>query len=182
MRAIVSQAFEARIAQGLSAPAALAEPICQECYGQRLPIGKVRCYTPFFADETEEVFHPNPKEGPHKKVLRQAGYAYMEISTDSAGVPSIRLVGIREGMKNKGRPQTSVTERYYKGDVIEDTTTGIRYVIKKFAASDGKIPRPTIIALRHTEAVSDVSKVKQSGGRYDFFKERLLTIRHAKQQ
>lgn len=181
IRSIVSKTFETRISEGKSASAALAEPIYQEQFGKLLPIKKVRCYTPYSAEETIPIVHTSRDGRQHKKYLRHAGYAYMEVSEDENGDPDPKLVTIQQAMKSKGKSIPLGMVRYHKGDLIEDITNGNRYVIKKFSASDGKKARPTIIALRQTEAVSDVGKIKQEGGRLDFFKERLQNIRRIEQ-
>lgn len=181
IRGIVSKEFEARISEGKTAPAALAEPIYQKQFGKLLPIKKVRCYTQYSAEETIPIVHTSRDGRQHKKYLRHAGYAYMEVSKDGNGYPDPKLVTIQQAMKNKGKDSPLGTVRYHKGDVIEDITNGNRYVIKKFSASDGKKARPTITALRQTEAVPDVGKIKQESGRFDFFKERLQNIRHIEQ-
>ncbi|MBA3697227.1 MAG: hypothetical protein H0W85_10865, partial [Methylotenera sp.] len=185
---IVLAKFEKRLQAGKTILEAMAEPIYQEAYLRPLLIKKVVCFTAFSAEEAtpiekpnmrKQVEHPKAKQpiAPLYKYLRSDGYAYMEIIKSENGFSEVVLVGVQEGMAQKGKHAPLGVTRYYKGDVVEDLTTGKKYRIKKFAASDGKNPRPTMITLAWTESVDDVTKVKQSAGRMDFFKERLMQIR-----
>lgn len=62
IREIVSEAFEARVISGKSAPAALTEPIYQTLYGKRMAIKKVRCFTDKYAEDVMLVAHTS-KDG-----------------------------------------------------------------------------------------------------------------------
>ena len=183
MRRIVLDEFDKRIKAGKTVIEAMLEPIHQEAYlsakTKPLPIKRVVCFSAYSAEEASPIEHPNsqnPTE-PFFKYLRDDGYAYMEIVKNDNGVAEPRLVDIQEGLQEKGKKEPQNVTRYYKGDVVEDLSTGLKYRIKKFSASDGKNPRPTMITLAWTESAEDVGKVKQSDGRMDFFKERLLQIK-----
>lgn len=192
MRRIVLAEFEKRLNAGKTAIEAMLEPIYQDAYlsseTELLPIKRVVCFSAFSAEEASPIEHkntlapknslrPTKREKPFWKYLRGDGYAYMEIVKNENGIATPRLVDTQEGMKQKGKSKPKNTERYYKGDVVEDLATGLRYRIKKFSASDGKNPRPTMITLRWTESADDVGKVKQADGRMDFFNERLSQIK-----
>ncbi|MCB5186680.1 hypothetical protein LG200_01530 [Methylobacillus caricis] len=190
-RRIVLAEFDKRIQTGKTIIEAMSEPIYQDIYSGKtksLPIKKVVCFTAYSAEEASPIEHPNKRKvvdhpnckkpvKPLEKFLRDDGYAYMEITKHEHGLPTVRLVGVQEGLAEKGKKEPQSVTRYYKGDVVEDLTTGKRYRIKKFAASDGKKPRPTMITLAWTESAEDVGKIKQSAGRMDFFNERLLQIK-----
>jgi CRISPR-associated endonuclease Csn1 len=192
-RRIVLAEFDKRIQAGKTIIEAMSEPMYQDIYSSEktkpLPIKKVVCFTAFSAEEAwppitfpnkrKLAEHPNCKKPvkPHEKFLRDDGYAYMEIAKHEDGLPTVRLVDVQEGLAEKGKKEPQGVTRYYKGDVVEDLTAGKRYRIKKFAASDGKKPRPTMITLAWTESAEDVGKIKQSAGRMDFFNERLLQIK-----
>lgn len=179
-RRIVLEEFEKRLQAGKTIAEAMAEPIYQKTYLSKatnpLPIKKVVCFTAFSAEEASPIQHPLPNNK-FQKYLRSNGYAYMEIVKNDGKDAVVRLVDIQEGMAEKGKKEPTGSTRYYKGDVVEDLTSGKKYRVKKFAASDGKNPRPTMITVAWTESVDDVTKVKQSAGRMDFFKERLLQIK-----
>ncbi|MDX1915858.1 MAG: type II CRISPR RNA-guided endonuclease Cas9 [Methylophilus sp.] len=192
MRRIVLAEFDKRLKAGKTAIEAMLEPIYHDTYlssgTESLPIKRVVCFSAFSAEEASPIEHKNNRasknplkltknEKPFWKYLRGDGYAYMEVVKNENGIVSPRLVDIQEGMQQKGKSKPKNTERYYKGDVVEDLATGLRYRIKKFSASDGKNPRPTIITLRWTESADDVGKVKQADGRMDFFNERLSQIK-----
>lgn len=191
-RRIVLAEFDKRIHAGKTIIEAMTAPIYQDSYSSKeanpLPIKKVVCFTAYSAEEAAPIEHPNTRKlaehpnckkpvKPLEKFLRDDGYAYMEIAKHENGLLTVRLVDIQEGLTEKGRKEPQGITRYYKGDVVEDLTTGKRYRIKKFAASDGKKPRPTMITLAWTESAEDVGKIKQSAGRMDFFNERLLQIK-----
>lgn len=179
-RRIVLEEFEKRMQAGKTIIEAMIEPIYQEAYLSKntrpLLIKKVVCFSAYSAEDASPIHHPLP-HNKFQKYLRSNGYAYMEIIKGDGKEPIVRLIDIQEGMAEKDKKEPIGTTRYYKGDVIEDLTTGKKYRVKKFAASDGKNPRPTMITIAWTESVDDVTKVKQSFGRMDFFKERLLQIR-----
>ncbi|MGQ0443221.1 MAG: type II CRISPR RNA-guided endonuclease Cas9 [Methylophilaceae bacterium] len=179
IRQIVLTEFEIRLKDGKTVEEAMREPIYQNLYGKKIEIKKVVCFSVYSAEEAAPIEHINYKN-PTKsffKYLRDDGYACMEIRSIENGQIEPRLVDVQEGMQQKSKKKPKNVERYYKGDVVEDITTGLKYRIKKFAASDGKNPRPTIITVRWTDSAEDVGKVKQADGRLDFFNERLIQIK-----
>ncbi len=100
----------------------------------------------------------------------------MEIASNESKAPIIRLIDIQEGMREKGKRAPIGVTRYYKGDVVEDLTTGLFYGIKKFAAGARDNPRPKLIAIRYTETAPNVDLVKKAAGRKEFIEEGLLQI------
>jgi CRISPR-associated endonuclease Csn1 len=183
MRKIVLDEFDKRIKAGKTVIEAMLEPIYQEAYlsekTKPLPIRRVVCFSTYSAEEASPIEHPNsqnPTE-PFFKYLRDDGYAYMEIVKNDNGVAEARLVDIQEGMQEKGKKEPQNVTRYYKGDVVEDLSTGLKYRVKKFAAGASDNPRPKIIAIRYTESASNIDLVKKAAGRIEFIDEGLLTIK-----
>jgi len=97
VRRIIADEFETRIAQGMEAGAALAQPIPHPLYGK--PIRKVRCFETYAEDAQPIGF--TSRQGEHRKYLINAGYAYLEFYTDGSKEP--RLVKIRDAMREKGK-------------------------------------------------------------------------------
>src|SRR5690606_6327558 len=69
IREVVSKAFESRIAKGMSAPEALAQPIHQTLYGKQIEIKKVRCFTGNYADDVAIISHTSKDGREHVKRL-----------------------------------------------------------------------------------------------------------------
>lgn len=130
IRRIVSKEFEARITQGRSAPAALAEPIYQEHFGKQLPVRRVCCYTDRYAEEATVIVH-NSRNGEHSKYLLNEGYAYLEFKPAERPRP----VPVREAMRvDRKRAKNGVT-RIYKGDTVKDMDDGLLYRVCYFKAA-----------------------------------------------
>lgn len=183
MRVIILTEFDKRIKAGKTVIEAMLEPIYQEAYlsakTKPVPIKRVVCFSAYSAEEASPIEHPNSQKPtkPFFKYLRGDGYAYMEIVKNDNGVAEARLVDIQEGMQEKGKKKPQNITRYYKGDVVEDLSTGLKYRIKKFAAGASENPRPKIIAIRYTESASNIDLVKKAAGRIEFLDEGLLSIR-----
>lgn len=183
IRQVILAEFDKRIQAGKTIVEAMSEPIYQELYSsnhsQPLPIKKVVCFTAYSAEESAPIEHKNNKDPdkPFKKFLRDDGYAYMEITKSEHSSPTIRLVDVQEGLAEKGKKEPLGVTRYYKGDVIEDMSTRLKYRIKKFAAGVRGNLRPKIIAIRYTETAPNVDLVKKAEGRIEFIDEGLLRIR-----
>ncbi|MFO7188148.1 MAG: HNH endonuclease domain-containing protein [Pseudomonadota bacterium] len=146
-RALVSREFEARIAAGASAAAALAQPFYQEKYGKKIPIRRVRCYTDNYAEEVAIVAHTDRRGTVHTKRLRHAGYAYLEFKVENGKARDCRLVTMWEALRSNSKPAKGRV-RLYKGDVVRDTKNG-RYYRVGYFKSEGNIclvehtdPRP----------------------------------------
>jgi len=130
IRGLVSKAFEKRVTEGKSAPAALAEPIYQEYFGKRLPIRKVCCYTEKYAEEATVIVH-NSRNGEHKKYLLNEGYAYLECKPEERPRP----VPIREAILMKTKRVNNGVTRIYKGDTVKDMDDGLLYRVCYFKAA-----------------------------------------------
>lgn len=129
VRRIISNMFENRIADGMEPGAALAQPILHPLYGK--PIRKVRCFETY-AEDTQPIGFIS-RRGEHRKYLVNAGYAYLELTTDGSQEP--QLVKIRDAIREKGKPVPRHTIRIYKGDVVMDSKDGLPYRICFFKAS-----------------------------------------------
>jgi len=130
IRGLVSKAFEERITEGKSAPAALAELIYQEYFGKRLPIRKVCCYTEKYAEEATVIVH-NSRNGEHKKYLLNEGYAYLECKPEERPRP----IPIREAILIKTKRVNNGVTRIYKGDTVKDLDDGLLYRVCYFKAA-----------------------------------------------
>lgn len=159
-RMIVSQAFEARIAQGKNAPEALAEPFYQDCYGQRIPIKKVRCHTDKYAEDAPIVEHADRRGVIHRKRLLHAGYAYLECELKEGRVIRSDLVPTLRAMKDKGRPHPPNTIRLHKGDTVLDQKDGKEYRVGYFKA-EGKIFLVPLVEPRAYDVVKEPSSGKK---------------------
>ena len=129
VRRIISEKFEARIAQGIEAGVALGQPIMHLLYDK--PIRKVRCFETYAEDAQPIGFRS--RHGEHLKYLINAGYAYLELYTDGSREP--RLVKIRDAIREKGNPAPQNAMRIYKGDVVMDSKDGMPYRICFFKAA-----------------------------------------------
>lgn len=138
IRDIVAKAFDSRIARGMSAPEALAEPIYQTLYGQRVPIKKVRCFTDKYADDVAIISHTSKDGREHLKRLPNAGYAYLETEIRDGRIIRQALVNTQQAMKKKYKsiPENSI--RLHKGDVVLNSDDEKRYRIGYFT-SEGNI-------------------------------------------
>jgi CRISPR-associated endonuclease Csn1 len=138
IRDIVSKEFERRIVEGKTAYEALAMPIYQTLYGQRIEIKKVKCFTGNYADDVAIVSHTSKDGREHLKRLANGGYAYLEAEIKEGrlvGQPN--LVKIQKAIRVKNSPKKDGTARFYKGDTVLDTKDNKRYRIGMFKAAGG---------------------------------------------
>jgi CRISPR-associated endonuclease Csn1 len=149
VRRIVSDTFEARIAQGMEAGAALANPTLYPLYGK--PICKVRCFEGY-AEDAQPIGHIS-RQGEHRKYLVNGGYAYLEITTDGSQEP--RPVKIRDAMLNKKQPTKLGQIKIYKGDTVIDSKSQQKYVVRQIKAQGGGMLVMTLIT--ETRPVADMS-------------------------
>ena len=126
IRNIVSGAFEARIAQGMEASTALANPIRHPTYDS--PIYKVRCFEGY-AEDAQPIGHAS-RQGEHRKYLVNGGYAYLELTSDGSREPL--LIKICTAIRNKKNPAKQGVVRIYKGDTIMDSKDGKLYRVGYF--------------------------------------------------
>lgn len=135
IRELVSEAFESRIASGILAPDALAEPIFQAFYGKRIAIKKVRCLTGNYADDVAIISHVSKDGREHLKRLPNAGYAYLEAEIREGNlIGKPKLMNIRDAMKRKHIPVAANITRLHKGDVVLDSKDNRKFRIGYFKA------------------------------------------------
>lgn len=160
VRRIVSNAFEARIAQGMEAGAALAQPVLHPLYDK--PIRKVRCFEGYaeeaqpiaFANRMDKPRQGNPKKiGSFQKYLVNGGYAYLELASDGSREP--RPVKIRDAMLHKKQAAYLGQVKIYKGDTVIDSKSRQRYVVRQIRAQGGGMLVMTLIT--ETRPVADMS-------------------------
>jgi len=138
IRELISNAFDSRVTNGMTAPEALVEPIYQTLYGKRIAIKKVRCFTGNYADDVAIVSHTSRDGREHLKRLPNAGYAYLEAEiTDGRIIGQPSLVKIQQAMRNKKLSPKEGIVRFYKGDTVLDCKDGKSYRIGMFKAAGG---------------------------------------------
>jgi CRISPR-associated endonuclease Csn1 len=162
VRRIVGDTFEDRIASGMEAGAALALPIRHLLYGNI--IHKVRCFETYAEDAQPIGF--TSRCGEHRKYLVNAGYAYLELFTDSSQKP--QLVKIRDAMRNKGKPVPENLMRIYKGDVVRDSKDGLLYRVCLFKAAGTIAVLPIWEPRSFKEANEKAEKEAKVGGTISF--------------
>jgi CRISPR-associated endonuclease Csn1 len=135
IREIVAQAFDGRVANGMSAPEALAQPIYQTLYGERIEIKKVRCFTGNYADDVAIISHTSRDGREHLKRLPNAGYVYLETEIRDGRVVRQDLVNVQQALRNKKHQPSEGAFRLYKGDVVIDIEDDKSYRISYFKAS-----------------------------------------------
>lgn len=162
IREIVAQAFDGRVANGMSAPEALAQPIYQTLYGERIEIKKVRCFTGNYADDVAIISHTSRDGREHLKRLPNAGYAYLEAEIkDGKVIGNPNLVKIQKAMNlKKIQPKEGVV-RFYKGDTVLDCKDGKSYKIGMFKAAAGFFLVP-ITDPRAYNAIEEANSGKKS--------------------
>lgn len=134
IRQIVSEAFESRIAQGKSAPAALSEPIYQSEYGRPAAIKRVVCFTDKYAEEVMLVRHTSQNGKQHDKRLLHSGYAWLDTEFTEGRIVRQELVTIQQAMRQKSKPKADEALRLHKGDVVLDSKDNKQYRIGYFTA------------------------------------------------
>lgn len=134
IREIIFKEFESRIASGKSAPEALAMPIYQTMYGQRVEIKKVKCFTGNYADDVAIISHTSKDGREHLKRLPNAGYAYLETEIFDGRIGKQELVNTHLAMKRKRKPQSENMVRLHKNDTVLDSKVGKKYRIGYFKA------------------------------------------------
>lgn len=138
VREVVAQAFEDRVTAGKSAPEALAMPIYQTLYGQRVEIKKVKCFTGNYADDVAIISHTSKDGREHLKRLANGGYAYLEAEIrEGRLVGQPNLVKMQQAMRLKKSPKKEGVVRFYKGDTVFDTKENKKYRIGMFKAAAG---------------------------------------------
>ncbi len=136
-REIVSKEFEARVTAGLSAPAALVEPIYQSSYGKKIVIKRVSCFTATYADDVAIIGHTSKDGREHTKRLINGGYAYLEAELKEGKLVNYSLVRMQQAMRSKKISKKEGVVRYYKGDTVLDSKENKKYRIGMFKAAGG---------------------------------------------
>jgi len=137
-RELIAQAFDNRIASGMTAPEALAQPIYQTLYGKCMEIKKVRCFTDKYADDVAIISHTSKDGREHLKRLPNAGYAYLETEIRDGRVIRQMLVNTQQAMRRKRKAIGENVIRLHKGDVVLNRENGKCYRIGYFT-SEGNI-------------------------------------------
>jgi CRISPR-associated endonuclease Csn1 len=138
IRELISNAFESRIAGGIPAPEALAQPISQTLYGERVEIKKVRCFTGNYADDVAIISHVSKDGREHLKRLPNAGYAYLEAEIrEGTLIGKPKLVNIQQAMIRKRTAMPTNIMRLHKGDTVFDSKDNKKYRIGMFKAAAG---------------------------------------------
>lgn len=160
IRELVSKAFEARLATGATAPAALAEPIYQTLYGKRIPIKRIRCYTDKYAEDVMLVTHVSKDGREHVKRLLHDEYAYLETEISEGRIVRQELVTRQQAMKRRCRHQNEDIVRLHKRDTVLDNKDGKKYRIGYFTA-EGNIFLIPITDPRAFDAIKESGSGKK---------------------
>jgi CRISPR-associated endonuclease Csn1 len=162
VKRIISEKFESRIAQGMDASNALAQPIFHPLYGT--PIRKIRCFETYAEDAQPIGF--SSRQGEHRKYLINAGYAYLELYLDGSKEP--RLIKIRDAIRDKGKVVPQNVMRIYKGDVVKDSKDGLMYRVCLFKAAGTIALLPIWEPRSFKEANEKADKGLKVGGTISF--------------
>lgn len=154
IREIVAKVFDGRVASGMSAPEALAQPIYQTLYGKRIEIKKVRCFTGNYADDVAIISHISKDGREHLKRLPNAGYAYLETEFRDGRIIRQALVNTQQAMKRKYKAVPDNVMRLYKGDVVLDSKDAKKYRLGYFKAK-GEIYLVPVVDPRAYDAIKE---------------------------
>jgi CRISPR-associated endonuclease Csn1 len=154
IRSIVLKEFEMRVAQGKTAPAALAEPFYQKLFDKRLPIAKVCCYTDKYAEDVITITHSSKDGTIHTKRLLHAGYVYLETETSEGRIVRQELVPIQQAMKRKHKALPENTVRLHKGDTVLDAKDKKKYRVGYFKAK-GEVYLVPLVDPRAYDAIKE---------------------------
>jgi len=160
IREIIAKDFESRIVAGETATEALALPIYQTMYGQRVEIKKVKCFTSNYADDVAIISHTSKDGREHLKRLPNAGYAYLETEIFDGRIGKQELVNTHQAMKRKRKPQFENMVRLHKGDTVLDSKDGKQYRIGYFKA-EGVIAVIPIVDPRAFDAIKEPESGKK---------------------
>ncbi len=130
-RRLVLDTFDKRIATGKTAKEALSN-IQHPQYRNVIRQVKMLRDSAGTAWKIEFNSRHSSPDKPHYKYLQYDGYAYLELTETPGEKPEPRLVTQPEALKQKGQPVPPNTRRFFKGDTVEDTKDGKRFVVKSF--------------------------------------------------
>lgn len=149
IRGIVQNAFEERVAAGMSPAEALRAPIVHPGYGTQ--IKRVRVLGDSL-DTASLITHNG-----HCKYLVNAGYAYLEVQQDGGRLVASKLVPVREAATSSVVQTADGIMRLFKGDTVRDRD-GQLFVVKQFKSEgNGKL-----ILVPVTEAL-EVAQLQRIG-------------------
>ncbi len=165
VKTIVLTEFNRRIKNGMAAVQALRDPIEHPDYkksGNPVLILKVRCYHDS-AEDAIIVTHRNRQGQELTKRLRHKEYAWLDVplkngKLDKQRIPDI--VPLERATKSKRATSKDVL-RFYKGDTVQDTTNGKRYVVKQIRTT-----RNGMLVLSPIVETRPVKKLKKKDGLY----------------
>ncbi len=160
IRRIVSEAFEARIAQGKSASAALSEPIYQSEYGKPAAIKRVVCFTDKYAEDVMLVRHTSSNGKQHDKRLLHSGYAWLDTEFSEGRIVRQELITIQQAMRQKRKSRADEVLRLHKGDVVLDSKDNKQYRIGYFK-SEGVITLIPHVDPRAFDAIKEAGSGKK---------------------
>lgn len=160
VREIVAKEFNARIETGKTAPEALAMPIYQTLYGQRVEIKKVKCFTGNYADDVPIIVHTSKDGREHSKRLPNAGYAYLETEVFDGRIGKQALVNTHQAIKRRHLPLTENAVRFHKNDTVIDSKDGKKYRIGYFTI-EGNIFLIPIVDPRAFDAIKEPGSGKK---------------------
>lgn len=165
-RNAVQKAFEERIAKGLTAQQALAEPI--EHPDLHTPIRKVKILQDWTADVAARIEHVSrnvTSDKPHYKYLAHDGYAYLELRRNASGKPEKpRPVTLRDAFHVKPA-EGNIVACFYKGCTVQDSKDGKRFVVKQMKKiADGQLILMPISEAREVEDVDASEGLRKVSG------------------
>ncbi|HFH3083679.1 TPA: type II CRISPR RNA-guided endonuclease Cas9 [Pseudomonas aeruginosa] len=147
VRKLVLDTFEARLSAGQSIKEALSCPVDYPRY--RTQIWRVRCLTPYKADNVKRITHRS-RGGEHHKYLLHAGYACLEIAPIEHEIGcdakvkrkpafSTRLITMVEATQPGFNMPAPGVRRLFKGDTVRNSEDGRIYVVAYFQENGRKI-------------------------------------------
>ena len=139
-RALVSAAFEQRIAAGQGVKEALAAPIPDPRYGRERPrfIKKVRVYQRIgrgFVDGENAiaVAHRQRNGAELSKHYLSDGYAYVALKAENGKLAEADSVSLWAAVRRPSKPGAGEV-RYYPNETLVESETGQRYVVRQIKA------------------------------------------------
>ncbi|MGD9788358.1 MAG: type II CRISPR RNA-guided endonuclease Cas9 [Sulfuricellaceae bacterium] len=177
-RAIVSAAFEQRIAAGQGVKEALSTPIPDPRYGRERPrfIKKVRVYQRigrgFIDGENAIAVTHRQRDGTVlSKHYLSDGYAYVALKTDNGKLAEANSVSLWAAVRRSAKPGEGEV-RYYPNETLVDSETGQHYVVRQIKAD------ATLMLTLASEA-REVRDMDASTGLKVISGKGLLKFRHA---
>ncbi len=141
-REVIRQAINQRLADGKTPAEAIKLPIWHPTYGNyiRRVVLQANGNAGAFA-----VNHGRRQSGLSKFLIPE-GYAFLEVSPQSLGLPQVELVPLHLAFRRAKEPGV---KRFYKGDMVRDTQDGHIYIVGQIITNG-----PSLILARHVETIS----------------------------